>query len=92
MAGRHKRYQIELNASERASLERVASARKSARDEGLRARVVLACAAQPRWSDEQVAEQVGCSAGMVRKWRKRWSQSKSLKDLPRPGRPRVFSP
>jgi hypothetical protein len=29
---------------------------------------------------------------MVRKWRQRWSQTRSLSDAPRSGAPRRFSP
>jgi hypothetical protein len=29
---------------------------------------------------------------VVRHWRRRWSERRSIDDLPRPGRPRVFSP
>lgn len=92
MVGRKKSYQIVIEASERLQLEQVVAARHSRQSEAMRARVVLTCAAHPDWSDQQVAQEVTCSAGMVRKWRKRWSQTKSLKELPRAGRPRVFSP
>ena len=92
MAGRKKRYKVELNADEQAQMARVVASRKSAQSEAQRARVVLACAAHADWSDERVADQVGCSSAMVRKWRKRWSERHSLQELPRPGRPRHFSP
>ena len=92
MAGRKKTYKVELNADEQARLERIVASGKSAQSEAQRARVVLACAAHPDWSDERVADQLGCSAGMVRKWRKRWRERHSLQELPRPGRPRRFPP
>ena len=92
MAGRKKSYQVELSADEQAGLTRIVASRKSAQSKAQRARVVLACAEHPEWSDERVADQLGCSAGMVRKWRKRWCDRHSLQELPRPGRPRRFSP
>ena len=92
MAGRHKTYKVELDETERRALERVVSAHRSGQAEVQRARVVLTCAEHTEWSDEQVADVVGCSEALVRKWRKRWHETKSVKDAVRPGRPRVFSP
>lgn len=92
MAGRKKTYQVELTVDERERLERIVASRKSAQSEAQRARVVLACAVHPDWRDGCVAEQAGCSSGMVRKWRKRWAETHSLQELPRPGRPRRFPP
>ncbi len=66
------------------------AARKSPQSIALRAKVILKSAEHPDWTDTQVAESVGCSTALVRKWRKRWSQIRSLKEAPRSGRPRTF--
>ena len=87
MAGRKKAYLIELSDDERTSLTQLVSARSSPQAEVYRARIVLACAAHPDWSDERVAASIGGSAAAVRKWRKRFSSSRSLKEAPRSGRP-----
>lgn len=92
MAGRKKSYRVELDEKQREFLKGVVAARKSPAAEVQRARIILTCADHPEWSDKRVAEEVGCSEGQVRKWRKRWCQSYSLKEAPRSGRPRVFSP
>lgn len=92
MAGRKKTYQVEVDEQQRKFLNEVVAARKSPHAEVQRARIVLSCADQPDWSDGRVATEVGCSAGQVRKWRKRWCQTHSLKEAARSGRPRVFSP
>ena len=92
MAGRKKTYQVEVNEKQRKFLNEVVAARKSPHAEVQRAKIVLTCADQPDWSDAQVAAEVGCSEGQVRKWRKRWCQTLRLKEAPRSGRPRVFSP
>ena len=92
MRGRKKTYEIELNETEVAQLRRVVASRKSSQSEVRRAKVVLTCWEHPDWTDEQVASAVSCSAGMVRKWRKRWGETHSLQEAPRSGRPRVFSP
>lgn len=92
MAGRKKTYQVEVDDKQRKFLHEVVAARKSPHAEVQRARLVLNCADQPDWSDGRVAAEVGCSAGQVRKWRKRWCQTHSLKEAARSGRPRLFSP
>ncbi|WP_442854748.1 helix-turn-helix domain-containing protein [Fischerella sp. PCC 9605] len=33
---------------------------------------MLATAEYPEWTDAQIAENIGCSPALVRKWRKRW--------------------
>lgn len=92
MAGRKKTYQVEVDEQQRQFLNEVVAARKSPHAEVQRAKIVLRCAEYPEWSDDRVAAEVGCSAGQVRKWRKRWCQTYSLKEAARSGRPRVFSP
>lgn len=92
MAGRKKSYQVEVDEKQRKFLNEVVAARKSPYAEVQRAKIVLTCADHPDWSDARVAAVVGCSEGQVRKWRRRWCQSRSLKEAARSGRPRVFSP
>ena len=92
MAGRKKSYQVEVDEHQRQSLQAIVASRKSAVGEVQRAKIVLSCAEHGDWSDQRVATEVGCSEGQVRKWRKRWDQTHSLKEAPRSGRPRVFSP
>lgn len=92
MAGRKKSYRVELNEKQREFLKGVVAGRKNSVAEVQRAKIILTCADHPDWSDKRVAAEVGCSEGQVRKWRKRWCQSHSLKEAPRSGRPRVFSP
>jgi hypothetical protein len=92
MTGRKKSYQVEVDEKQRKFLNEVVAARKSPHAEVQRARIVLICADHADWSDKQVAAEVGCSEGQVRKWRKRWGQTHSLKEAARSGRPRVFSP
>ena len=92
MAGRKKSYQIEVDEEQRSYLAGVLAARKSAQSQVQRANIVLTCADHPEWSDQRVASAVNCSAGQVRKWRKRWCESQSLQEAPRSGRPRGFSP
>ena len=92
MAGRKKSYQVEVDEKQRKYLNEVVAARKSSNAEVQRAEIVLTCVEHPDWSDTHTATEVGCSEGQVRKWRKRWCQTHSLKEAARSGRPRVFSP
>jgi transposase len=92
MRGRKKTYAIVLPQSEEAQLRAIVAARNSPQGQVLRAKILLTCWEHADYADQQVAAEVGCSAAMVRKWRKRWHATHSLKELPRSGRPRVFSP
>jgi len=56
-----------------------------------RARIVLSVNAHPTWSSTQIAKSLDIDDRLVRKWRRRWQESHSLKDLPRLGAPRRFS-
>ena len=82
----------ELTETEQRQLEQVISDRKSSQSEVKRAKVVLTSGQYPGWTDAQVSEAIGCSPALVRKWRKRWCQTRSLKEAARSGRPRSFLP
>lgn len=92
MPGPKPKYLITLLNNEEQQLRQLAHSRKTAQGKALRARIVLAAYDHPAWSNQQIAQAVGCTDRAVRKWRRRWSQTKSLDDLPRPGAPRRFSP
>jgi transposase len=82
---------VTLTASERKILrKRVRGAKTPWRDR-LRARVVLLAARG--WDNPRIAAGLGVCVNTVRKWRGRFSARglEGLKDLPRPGRPRVIS-
>src|SRR5450432_2838974 len=55
-----------------------------------RARIVLFANAHPTWSSKQIATSLDIDDRLVRKWRRRWQERHSLKDLPRSGAPRRF--
>ena len=92
MAGRKKIYIIELKPEQQQQLRSLVAARKSGQSEVRRAQIVLTCGAHPDWSDQQVAEAVGCDDETVRKWRQRWVKTQSIQEAARSGRPRLFSP
>ena len=92
MSGPQPQYPIKLTTEEEAQLERLINARNSPQGKVVRAKIVLTAHRQPAWNNQQIAQEVGCSDRTVRKWRKRWVETHSLADLPRPGAPRRFSP
>ena len=92
MRGPKPTYPIELTNDQAADLRRLIRAHTSAQTQVVRAKIVLTASEQPGWTNQQIAEQVGTSDRMVRKWRRRWSQTHSLDDAPRCGAPRHFSP
>ncbi len=92
MSGRPKTYSVELTQAEVLQLQQVVAARKSPQSLAKRAKAILECAAHRDWDDAQVASKVGGSAAWIRKWRKRWCQTRSLQEAPRRGRPRKFLP
>jgi transposase len=56
-----------------------------------RARILLSAHTHPTWSSKQIAKLLSVNDRLVRKWRRRWQESHSLKDAPRSGAPRRFS-
>lgn len=81
---------IVLSVSERAALTRCCRPSAQCRQR-LRAQIVLAAAGG--LSNQQVADRVGVSRETVRKWRGRYAEQRlaGLLDLPRSGRPVVFT-
>jgi transposase-like protein len=92
MPGLKPHYVIELTTEEEQALRKIANSRKASHGEVVRARIVLAAHDHPEWSNQRIAQEVGCTDRCVRKWRRRWVERKSIADLPRPGAPRRFSP
>jgi transposase len=86
-----RRTVIVLSGEEREVLERWARRRKTSQALALRCRIVLAAAAGR--SSVEIAEELGCTASTVGKWRVRFAERRldGLHDEPRPGKPRTIS-
>ncbi|WP_413104352.1 GntR family transcriptional regulator [Streptomyces sp. Inha503] len=82
---------VPLTGAQRRTLEARAHSRNSSQAEGLRARIVLACAEEP--TDRAVARRLGVSAQMVGRWRARFLAEglDGLADRQRTGRPRTVT-
>jgi hypothetical protein len=92
MRGPKPAYPIELTDNQAVELQCLIRAHSSAQTHVVRAKIVLTACEQPTWNNQQIAEHLGTSDRMVRKWRRRWSETHSLDDAPRSGAPRRFSP
>jgi len=92
MRGPRPKYPIELTTEEEQDLRKLANSRTAPYVKVIRARILLAAHDHPEWSNLQIAEEAGCRRRNVRKWRRRWMETQSIEDLPRPGAPRRFSP
>lgn len=81
---------LTLTAADRAELEDVATSTSLPQALALRARMILASC--EGLTNADVARKVGASPQAVGKWRKRYLEGgiESLRDEPRPGRPRTF--
>ncbi len=86
-----QRTAIVLSGEEREVLERWARRPRTAQALAFRCRVVLA-AAEGRSSIE-IADELGCNASTVGRWRVRFAERRldGLHDEPRPGKPRTIS-
>lgn len=92
MRGPKPQYPIQLTTEEERAVRQLAHSRKSPHGQVVRARILLAAHDHPEWNNQRIATTVGCATRTVWKWRRRWTETKSLTDLPRPGAPRRFSP
>ncbi len=92
MHGPKPRYPIHLLDKQITELRQMIGSRKAAQGKVKRAKIILTAYDHPDWSNQQIAASVGCTDRAVRKWRRRWSETKCLDDLPRPGAPKRFSP
>ena len=92
MPGPKPTHQIQLTADAAQQLRQQIRAHSSPQALVVRAQIVLTAHEHPDWSNQLIAQQLGTSDRMVRKWRRRWNETHSLADAPRPGAPRRFSP
>lgn len=82
---------LKISEEERRQLHAVLAKRKGAKDEHLRAKIILDCAAGH--ARAAIAERLGVAPATVSKWRRRFETHgvAGLQDAPRPGRPRKVS-
>jgi hypothetical protein len=84
-------HRIRLDATEYATLRRLARRRTAPHAQVIRAKTLLLAYEHPEWSNATIAPAVGCTDRTVRRWRARARDGPRLGDAPRPGKPRFFS-
>jgi len=89
---RHSPFEITLTAEDRRQLESGARRYTSPYRDVIRARIVLYAA--EGLSNDEIAQRLDTPRQIVSKWRKRFFEHglDGLEELPRQGRPGVFSP
>jgi len=92
MRGPKPQYPIQLTSAQEQMLRQMMKARKTPQVKVLCARILLAAHDHSEWRNQQIAGAAGTVDRVVRKWRKRWVETHSVEDLPRPGAPRRFPP
>lgn len=87
-----KASEIKLNREEKEKLTRTSRSETAASRDVMRARIVLA--ANDGLENCEIAESIGTSMNTVGKWRRRFAIKglDGLRDIPRPGRKRVYGP
>jgi DNA-binding NarL/FixJ family response regulator len=89
---RHSPFPIVLTAREQGALEDIARKYTSPYFMVVRAKAILLAAQGLR--NDQIADRLSLPRQIISKWRKRFFEERldGLENLPRPGRPPVFSP
>ncbi|MCG5526382.1 helix-turn-helix domain-containing protein [Ectothiorhodospira haloalkaliphila] len=79
---------LQVSSEERRQLNAMLSKRKGAKDQHLRAKIVLACAEGQ--SSNEIAQRLGVNPNTAKKWRRRFDEYgvAGLEDAHRSGRPR----
>lgn len=85
-------YPIVLALDEAERLRSLVRAHSTSQAQVVRARIVLTAHDHPDWTNQAIAQHVATSDRMVRTWRRRYLETRSLADAPRSGAPRRFSP
>ena len=85
---------VSLADAEQCRLEAIVRAHSTPQALSFRCQLILRAAAADRPSNLQVAQELNCNRHTVGRWRSRYLAHglSGLQDVPRPGRPRRFSP
>jgi len=93
MPGPEPLYQPEFSEEQVAEAQDLVGKRQAPHSLVQRARLVLLLLEQPGLPNPEAGRRLGVHANTIRYWRKRWATDEfRLEDLPRSGRPPVFSP
>lgn len=92
MPGPLPKYPIQLTPEQEAHLQQLSTCYTAPFAEVQRARILLLASQHPTWRHAAIARHVGCCVNTVKRWRQRWQQTASVRDTPRAGTRRTFTP
>ena len=92
MPGPRPKYAITLTREQEARLQHLSTCYMVPFAIVQRAQVVLLAHQHPEWANTTIAQQLHCSVTTVKRWRQRWQHADSLRDAPRVGTRRTFTP
>src|SRR4029450_4910767 len=92
MPGPLPKYAINLTAEQAMHLQQLSACSTAPFAAVQRARILLLAHQYPTWQNAAIARHVGCCVNTVKRWRQRWHQSESVRDAPRAGTRRTFTP
>src|SRR6266567_4979134 len=91
MHDQHPQHVLQLAPDELHHLKLLVQAHQTPQAIARRAQLIQLAHAHPDWGTKQIAHLLNRHESWVRKWRRRWNETRSLKDAPRSGAPRRFS-
>jgi transposase len=92
MPGPLPQYPLQLTPEQEAPLPHLSTCYTAPFAEVQRARMLLLAHQHPTWRNAEIARRVGCCVQTVKHWRQRWQQTASVRDAPRAGTRRPFTP
>jgi transposase len=92
MPGPRPKYAITLTPEQEVRLQHLSTCYMAPFAVVQRALIVLYAARHPEGANTTLARRLGCSVATVKRWRRRWQETDSLRDAPRAGTKRTFTP
>jgi transposase len=92
MPGPLPKYPIQLTPEQEGHFQQLSTCYTAPFAEVQRARILLLAHQHPTWRNAEIARRVGCCVHTVKQWRQRWPQTASVRDAPRAGTRRTFTP
>jgi transposase len=92
MPGPQPKYAITLTPQQEVRLQQLSTGYMGPFAIVQRAQIVLYAFRHPEWSNTMLAQRLGCSVTTIKRWRRRWQITASLRDAPRAGTRRTFTP
>src|SRR5262245_39788281 len=92
MPGPVPKYPIQLTLEQEVQLQQLSTCYTAPFAEVQRARILRLAHQQPTGRNAEIARQGGCCVNTAKHWRPRWLQPDSVRDAPRAGTRRTFTP